>query len=145
MMPGDNLEFARGEAKTFQALPVTHAWDPERRLGELFAETLKLQATAWDVYFLYAPGVTWEGDEPPRPTFWMHQLPAGSGADWRLQLNPTTLFQELLKLLGNGVAPSRVDLGLLLHGKGIITSTRDRAQYTLEDIYDGFEDSKVKP
>lgn len=27
-------------------------------------------------------------DEPPEPTFWMHQLPAAAGADGKSLLNP---------------------------------------------------------
>jgi len=29
---------------------------------------------AWDVWFLYGPDAKWEGDIPPKPLFWMHQL-----------------------------------------------------------------------
>ncbi|MEE8586017.1 MAG: hypothetical protein V3T83_14325, partial [Acidobacteriota bacterium] len=87
-MPGDTLELARGEAAAFEKFPVSHAWDPQRQFGHLCAKMLRLGAMAWDVYFLYAPGVQWEGAQPPQPSFWMHQLPAGSGAVEELILNP---------------------------------------------------------
>lgn len=143
MMPGDNAQFARMEAETFKEHPVVHTWDPERRLGKLYAKTLNLTAAAWDVYLLYAPGVRWDEHEPPQPTFWMHQLPGDTGADWKILLNPTKFSQELLKLLGSGVRPSRVDLGLLLHGAGLMNLLRKRAHYTLEDIRQAVEKSRV--
>jgi hypothetical protein len=29
---------------------------------------------AWDVYLLFAAGRRWQGNRPPQPIFWMHQL-----------------------------------------------------------------------
>ncbi len=143
-MPGDSLELARREAATFEKFSVSHAWDPERRLGDLYAKLLNLGSVAWDVYFLYAPGVKWEGVEPPQPTFWMHQLPPEVGVDEDLYLNPTRMFREILKMLGGEVLPSRSDLGLMLHGKGLFNVTRERTQYNLSDIRQAFDDSKVQ-
>ena len=56
MMPGDSIEHAQQEADVFTDKRVTHTWDPDRRLGDLFAETLNLTSTAWDVYFLLCSG-----------------------------------------------------------------------------------------
>lgn len=142
MMPGDNVQFAGVEAETFKEYPVVHTWDPECLLGELYARTLKLRAPAWDVYLLYASGVTWDGNEPPQPTFWMHQLTGGVGADWKILLNPTTFSQELMKLLGSSVQPGPADLGFLLHGSGLMNLVRERAQYTLEEIRQVVEKSR---
>ncbi len=67
----------------------------------------------------------------------MHQLPADSGADRDLVLYPTRFSKELLSLLGEGVQPShtsRADLGLQLHWQGLVNLTRERAQYTIEDL-----------
>ena len=146
-MPGDNIQFADQAASTFEGFPVSHAWDQERELGALYARRMNLSAVAWDVYFLYAPGITWEGVEPPQPTFWMHQLPAETVADRDLVLYPTRLSQELLKLLGERVQPShtsRADLGLQLHMKGLANLMKDKTQYTIEDVREAFEDSKAK-
>ena len=147
MMPGDDGQFADQEASTFGDFPVIHSWDPERELGNLYAKTLNLTAVAWDVYFLYAPGVTWEGNEPPQPTFWMHQLPAETGASRDLVLYPTRLSQEILNLLGSGVEPghtSRADLGLQLHAKGLSNLLKERSQYSLEEIRQVVTDSKIE-
>lgn len=143
MMPGDNFQFAKMKADTFKEYPVFHMWDPERHLGELYAKTLNLRASAWDVYLLYAPKVKWNTTEPPQPTFWMHQLPGNIGADHKILLNPAKLAQELLQLLGSGVQQSRIDLGFALHGKGIMNLVKERAQYTLDEIHQAAEKSGI--
>ena len=146
MMRKDSLERADAEAAPFKDLPVVHVWDPRSEVGNLYSETLGLQSTAWDFYFLYPPDVTWDEEEPPDPAFWMHQLPADSGADRNLVLYPTRLLQELLTLFGDGVEPShtsRDDLGLQLHWEGLLNMTRERGEYAIEDVREAFEDSKT--
>ena len=147
MMRNDSLERADVEAAPFERLPVVHVWDAEHQVGDLFAKTLRLKSTAWDFYFLYPPEVTWDEDEPPQPAFWMHQLPAASGADRDLVLYPTRFLRELFRLFGDGVEPkrtSREDLGLQLHWEGLVNLTRERAQYSIEDVREAFEDSKTE-
>ncbi len=146
MMRNDSLARADAEAAPFVDLPVVHVWDAEHQVGKLFAKTLRLKATAWDFYFLYPPGVTWDDDEPPQPAFWMHQLPAASGADRDLVLNPTRFLQELFRLFGDGVEPNRTsrdDLGLQLHWEGLANMTRERGEYTLEHVHEAFEASRI--
>ena len=46
---------------------------------------------AWDIYMIYGPGARWEGEGPPAPQFWMHQLP---GAD-APRLDPTEFARRL--------------------------------------------------
>ncbi len=54
---------------------VTHYWDGSNDLGMTFARILPVAGgPAWDVYMLYEPGVVWNGVDPPKPSFWMHQL-----------------------------------------------------------------------
>ena len=48
---------------------------------------------------VYPRGVRWEGDAPPPPTFWMHQLKAEDGADQKFCLDPARLRQQTLALL----------------------------------------------
>ena len=126
MMPGDDGDLASAEAGYLEDKRFLHAWDPERRIGDLFAKTLKLNSTAWDVYLLYGTGVTWEQDGPPQPAFWMHQLGMEVGVDPDLRLDATRLYRELIKLLGDGVEPSSPNLGLILHAKGLSALTRER-------------------
>ena len=141
-MGGDNAEAVRVESEAFGDRQMFFAWDPESRLGELFTKALKLRRTPWDVYFLYAPGVRWEGDEPPQPTFWMHQHPVDYGVDPKLLLNPGRLSEEVRRLLGKGGEPSDSDLPLNLHYKALLWLTRERVRYSVEEIKDGAQGSK---
>ena len=59
-----------------RALLCAADWDDHQSLGKLYGKTLSLPRDndlAWDVYFVYAPGVEWT-DQLPMPTEWMHQL-----------------------------------------------------------------------
>ena len=75
---------------------VVHYWDDDNSLGKLYGRSLTLprgRQLAWDIYFVYAPGVRWD-DEPPPPTEWMHQL----GTDER-HLSGGKLRKTILELL----------------------------------------------
>lgn len=98
MREGDNPAAATQQAETVRDPRITQGWNESRNVGKLFGETLELHDIAWDVYLVYKPGIKWEGQQPPHPTFWMHQL---EGADPKLLLceNPTRLNVEVGKLL----------------------------------------------
>lgn len=99
MRDRDSPATAADQAGTVRDGRISQGWDGSRDVGKLFEATLDLHQIAWDVYLIYKPGITWEGREPPHPTFWMHQL---SGADPSLLLcvNPARLSTEVGKLLG---------------------------------------------
>ncbi|MGH9317227.1 MAG: hypothetical protein ACRD1P_08980 [Thermoanaerobaculia bacterium] len=99
ILSSDSAPLATRQAEEFDDRRVVQRWDADRRIGETFAGRLNLRGTAWDVYLLYAPGVKWEGDTPPAPTFWMHQLTRQTGADSRLCLNPGRFLREVGRLL----------------------------------------------
>lgn len=99
MKAADDPVSAAVQAASFKDARIGEAWDAQRAGGALFARTLKLKGTAWDVYLLYARGVKWEGEDPPAPSFWMHQLESEDGADQTLCLNPSRLTREALALL----------------------------------------------
>jgi len=98
MRDGDDATSATQQAETVQDIRISQGWDGSQNLGKVFGQTLDLHQIAWDVYLVYKPGIKWEGPQPPRPTFWMHQL---EGADPKLLLceNPTRLNVEVGKLL----------------------------------------------
>lgn len=59
---------------------VVHVWDGQGELVEAYKTILPTKnaetgeyVKAWDVYLLFAPGIEWR-DQPPAPSFWMHQL-----------------------------------------------------------------------
>ena len=51
-----------------------HYWDEGGRLMATYTGVLALPEDAWDIYMVYGPAARWEGNEPPRPHYWMHQL-----------------------------------------------------------------------
>ncbi len=75
MLVTDDLGAAEQRRLGFSDFRVQHYWDPDRILGRLLAQTLKLKAPiAWDVYLLYASDHPWNTEFPPAPAFWMQQL-----------------------------------------------------------------------
>jgi hypothetical protein len=51
-----------------------HYWDAPSVLVTGYRQTLRLPEDAWDVFLLYGPDARWEGDQPPEPAYWAHQL-----------------------------------------------------------------------
>lgn len=96
----DDPEEAALQTAAFRGPRLGEGWDAEREIGDLFAERLALKGTAWDVYLVYDRGVRWDGDAPPAPGFWMHQLQASVGADQRFCLNPARLAREVAIRVG---------------------------------------------
>ena len=97
VLESDNAEAGKKAEPLLSDPRVAHYWDPDTSLGKLYGRQLTLprgRELAWDIYFVYAPGVRWK-DELPAPTAWMHQL----GRDERL-LNGDTLRATILELLG---------------------------------------------
>ena len=53
---------------------AAHFWDGGSVLTRQVRQTLGLNEPAWDIFLLYGPEAKWEGDQPPAPSYWMHQL-----------------------------------------------------------------------
>lgn len=124
MVPGDDA-LAAGDLISPDKRLTVQAWDGSRKLGDTFAKTLHLKCTAWDVYMVYKPGVRWNEELPPEPTFWMHQL--SRGADPKLHLNPEKLQAEIQSLL-NEVPPTTEALpGTKLPPAKELSLTKDNA------------------
>ena len=97
VLQSDNAEAGKQAEHLLPDPRVVHYWDADKSLGTLYGRQLTLprgRQLAWDIYFVYAPGVRWE-DEPPVPTEWLHQL----GRDERI-LNGDILRATILQLLG---------------------------------------------
>jgi len=71
---GAQLEHARRAARLIQGSSVKFYWDPDGAVGTRVERTLAIPEYAWDVWLTYAPGPVWEGETPPPPAAWMHQL-----------------------------------------------------------------------
>jgi hypothetical protein len=75
---------------------AAHYWDGDSLLVKGYRETLGLDEDAWDIFLIYGPDARWEGDRPPAPDYWMHQL--GSARSPRVQgpyLDADTFLREL--------------------------------------------------
>jgi hypothetical protein len=71
----DDERSSRKAVSLFPDKRVKNYWVHTRAVGELFQTPINLTTEpAWDVYLVYQPGVVWDGDTPPEPTFFMHQL-----------------------------------------------------------------------
>ena len=58
-------------------------WNPTGDFGRQMSQVLGLlhgsrPVYAWDIYMIYPPNVMWSGQDPPQPSYLMHQL---SGLD----------------------------------------------------------------
>jgi len=71
----DDERSARKATTLFPDDRVSHYWVGSREVGKLFQPALELTTEpAWDVYLIYAPGIEWEDQTPPTPSYFMHQL-----------------------------------------------------------------------
>ena len=65
-----------------------HYWDGDGQLIASYRDVLGgFKEPVWDTYILYGPEARWEGDRPPKPDYWMHQLgskrsPRADGPFW---------------------------------------------------------------
>jgi hypothetical protein len=53
---------------------ASHYWDGRSLLTQQYRRTLGFNEPAWDIFLLYGPRATWNGEQPPAPAYWMHQL-----------------------------------------------------------------------
>jgi hypothetical protein len=97
MIDTDSLEAANLREPGFADSRVKQFWDPDRILGRLLSQTLRLRISiAWDVYLIYLPDHPWDGELPPEPEFWMHQ----QDEEMSLYLDPPRLKHYVQTVLG---------------------------------------------
>ena len=53
---------------------IHHYWEDSGIIGRLYQKAMDTELYMWDVWMAYLPDVVWEGELPPYPDFWMHQL-----------------------------------------------------------------------
>jgi hypothetical protein len=73
MLGSDDEPSSRKATRLLPDPRVRHFWTGDLKLGEAFQQVMELPRVAWDIYFVYPPGVRWD-DEPPLPVSFMHQL-----------------------------------------------------------------------
>lgn len=86
-----------GEATaSFPDPRARHFWDGAGWTLEHFQPALDIHVPAWDLYLVYGPEARWDGPEPPRPVYWMHQL---RGVDNGPLLDATVLATAVRRAL----------------------------------------------
>jgi hypothetical protein len=61
-------------ASTVEDSRVLHYWDGDSLLVNAYRDVLRLGEDAWDVFLLYGADAKWDGDRPPAPDYWAHQI-----------------------------------------------------------------------
>ena len=96
MLETDHFEAASVRETRFSDPRVKQFWDQDLVFGRLLSQTLNLnEPIAWDVYLVYPTDHSWNGELPPMPIFWMHQLNEEPG----LFLDPPRLKEYVKTLL----------------------------------------------
>jgi hypothetical protein len=96
VLKNDSFEAAKKAPFLIPDARAFHYWDADQDLGRVYGRIVELprgRELAWDIYFVFEPGVSWE-DKPPAPTNWAHQL----GIDER-HLEDGDNLQEMVKAL----------------------------------------------
>lgn len=78
-----------------------HYWDGDRLVGRAFQAHLGLPMPAWDVWLLFEPGIRWDGEQAPVPSWWEHQL---RGMPSERRLDPDRFAAKAQELLAGAVA-----------------------------------------
>jgi len=83
---------------------VRHYWNPTGSFGNALTKSVGLKndkrdVFAWDVWLVYGPEATWDGDLPPRPQLLMHQLWALEGSKEFPHLDRAVFAKKARELL----------------------------------------------
>lgn len=77
IMRADDFDAATRSRELISDPRSLHYWDADKSLAEDYVPMLDLPedngTLAWDIYFVFEPGVKWE-DGLPTPSAWWHQL-----------------------------------------------------------------------
>jgi len=97
MLGGDDGAASHRASRLLPDPRVRHYWSDDQGLGKAFQRLLEIPRVAWDIYFVYGPGVRWE-DDPPRPDSFLHQL---RGLPDETRLDGDRLAEAVRALLGS--------------------------------------------
>jgi hypothetical protein len=91
--------------KVLHKANVRHYWNESGAFGGLLSNAVNLSegakkwVYAWDVWLIYGPDATWEGDAPPQPKLLMHQLWALQGTTRYPKFDSKVFAREVHALL----------------------------------------------
>lgn len=108
---GGTAEHIGPSAELVHNARVTHYWNASGTFGDQMAIVADLKkgeerVYAWDVWMIYGPDTTWEGDAPPKPEVLMHQLPHLRGHPTYQLLDAEVFAEDVRKRLKQLPAPT---------------------------------------
>ena len=53
---------------------IHHYWEDSGIIGRLYQRVMDTGFYMWDFWTVYGPDVVWDGELPPEPDYWIHQL-----------------------------------------------------------------------
>ena len=91
-------------AKLLKNPNVRHYWNPTGSFGDALTKSVGLKndkhdVFAWDVWLIYGPDASWDGELPPRPQLLMHQLWALEGSKEFPRLDREVFAKKARELL----------------------------------------------
>jgi hypothetical protein len=99
----DSPEAARKATMLLPDPRVHFFWSDDRIAGKAFQGAVGIQGTpAWDVFLVYGPGKTWNGEAPPIPDYFMHNQPSHPELPKDRLLNGNRLAEKVKILLAEG-------------------------------------------
>lgn len=98
MLDSDGVASANEEPAHLLIL-VSRSTGMRIKLLEQLIDSSSTNKTAWDMYLVYNPGVIWKGSQPPKPTFYMHQMNSKHGTDPAKFLKPDVFYKNVQTIL----------------------------------------------
>ena len=86
-------------------------WDGPGSTLRSYRSVLSLAEPAWDIYMVYGPKARWQGDLPPEPAYWMHQL----GERDRPRVDGPYLDAEVFAKKTNELLPKQGNMSTLVN------------------------------
>lgn len=75
------LDHVAPAAELLRGPRIEHYWQESGMIGVSYQPQFDTETYIWDFWFVYGPDAIWEGEAPPEPAFWQHQLRRGFPRD----------------------------------------------------------------
>ena len=99
MIETDGVESAKQTASAPTDSRVRQYFDVDKEVGTAYKKLFGLTKTAWDMFLVYGADVDWEIEQPPEPTFYMHQMNTEHGSDPTKILDPEEFKKRVEDIL----------------------------------------------
>jgi hypothetical protein len=124
MLDRDDEATAQAEQDGISDARMQFWFDGDKAASKAWSSETGLVGPAWDVYSVYGREAAWDdGERPPRPAIWMHQLDFEPGLKATDRLDARRLAREWLGLLKRQVDGADA-LAQSLHERGVAVAAR---------------------